>query len=168
MGSIVFKNGIRFVLLLIFQLLVFNKINLFGFLNPYPYILFILMYPTIGSRKALLLFSFLLGFSIDLFSDTGAVHAMASLLVAYLRPGLFFTFFGSSYDGQTLDLRKNFSFNVFRYMLFFTLIHHLIFFVISIFTFVNILDIFLRTFATTIFSLSIMVMLFLFFKPKRS
>ncbi len=167
MGNLLFKNIVRFIFLLIFQILVFSKMNIFGFINPFPYVLYILLFPSGDNKKMLLITSFIMGYTIDLFSDSGGVHALSSVVIAYMRSGIFEVFFGSSFESQTLDLRKNFSINVFKYMLFFVLIHHLLFFVVSVFSFVNILDILLRTLVTLVFTLSIVIMLFLFFKPKR-
>jgi hypothetical protein len=58
MSSAVFLNFIRFLLLLVAQVLLFNNVNLFGYINPYPYILFIILFPVNGNKTALLLGSF--------------------------------------------------------------------------------------------------------------
>ena len=84
MGKIIIINIIRFILLFVLQIMIFSKINFMGYINPYPYLLFILLFPVWGSKNLLLVLSFLLGFSIDLFSNSGGVHAMASLFIALL------------------------------------------------------------------------------------
>ena len=60
MGDIL-ANLIRFIFLLALQVALFNHINLFGYVNAYPYMLFILLYPISGNKNLLLLLSFILG-----------------------------------------------------------------------------------------------------------
>ena len=82
----VFFNFVRFFFLLFFQVLVLNHINLGGFINPYFYIYFILLMPFDSPRWMLLLASFLLGISIDIFTNTIGLNASACVLMAFLRP----------------------------------------------------------------------------------
>ncbi len=167
MGKIIFSNIFRFVLLLVFQVLVFSKINLFGFINPYPYILFILLFPVWGNKNILLLTSFILGFSIDLFSNSGGVHAMASLFIAYIRPSFLTLTFGNSIENQTFEITKKFTTSVLIYIVSLVLIHHFILFLIEIFSFTYFLDILIRTISSTLFTLLLCVIVFLFLKPQR-
>ena len=62
-------NVFRFILLLFVQVFIFNNINLLGYINPFPYILFILLFPVNGNKSLLLLSSFTLGLLIDIFSN---------------------------------------------------------------------------------------------------
>ena len=86
MNSIISKNSIRFIILVLLQVLVLNHINFLGYINPYLYILFIILYPVKNSRSLFIFLSFLLGISVDLFSDSGGVHAAASVTLAFIRP----------------------------------------------------------------------------------
>jgi rod shape-determining protein MreD len=89
MNSTVIINILRFILLLALQVIIFNRIDLFGFINPYPYILFILLYPVNGNKAGLLLSSFLMGLLLDMFLNSGGSHAVACVSLAYLRPTFF-------------------------------------------------------------------------------
>ena len=82
MNSTVITNIARFILLLAVQVVIFNRINLFGYINPYPYILFILLYPVNGNKAGLLLSSFFLGLIVDMFLNSGGVHAAACVTLA--------------------------------------------------------------------------------------
>ncbi|MEJ6664146.1 MAG: rod shape-determining protein MreD [Flavobacteriaceae bacterium] len=94
----------RFFLVLLLQVLLLNHIRLFGYINPYFYIYFIILYPLTGNRTLLILLSFLLGFGVDLFSDTGGVHAAAAVFIGWARP-LFLKFsFGVSYQYNTIKV----------------------------------------------------------------
>lgn len=82
------KNIIRFVLLTIIQVLILNKINFSGYIDPYLYVLFILLLPFSIRKGALLFLAFISGAAVDIFSHTHGVHAAASVLMAFLRPGI--------------------------------------------------------------------------------
>ena len=69
MNSTLLLNSARFVLLLLAQVTIFNKIDFLGYINPFPYILFIILYPVNGNKSGLLIASFLLGLILDLFMD---------------------------------------------------------------------------------------------------
>jgi rod shape-determining protein MreD len=167
MGKIIIINFLRFILLVTLQIFVFSKVDLFGFINPYPYILFLLLFPVWGNKNILLISSFLLGFCVDLFSNSGGVHAMASLFLAYIRPSLLNIIFGSSFENQTLNLTHKFTSSVFFYISFVVLIHHLIIFTIEIFSFTYFTEIISRTLFSGIFTMLICIMTFLFLKPNR-
>lgn len=86
MSNDILKYTWQFLLLCLFQVLIFNNLNLGGYANPFPYIYLIMVLPISIGRVQLLLVSFLLGLTIDVFSDTGGLHAAASTLIAYYRP----------------------------------------------------------------------------------
>ena len=101
-SSTLLYNSIRFVLLLMVQVVLFNTINFLGYINPYPYVLFIILFPVNGNRYVLLCTSFLLGLIMDLFCNSGGVHAASCLTLAYFRPSIFKFSFGLSYEYQAM------------------------------------------------------------------
>jgi len=82
---VLFQNIFRFVLLVLVQVLILNNIQFLGFVNPYLYILFVLLLPVRTSKYLTLILAFVLGLIIDAFSNTMGMHAFASVLVAFLR-----------------------------------------------------------------------------------
>ena len=135
MSSAVIVNIIRFILLILAQVAIFNKINFLGFINPYPYILFIILYPVNGNKNGLLLASFLLGITMDMFSNSGGVHAAACVTLAYLRPSFFKFSFGLSYEYQTVKINERLTPERFSFILISVLTHHIILFLLVIRTF---------------------------------
>ena len=85
---VVLQNIFRFILLVLFQVLVLNNIQFLGYINPYVYILFILALPVRTPLWFALLLAFGLGLTIDMFSNTGGMHAFATVMVAFLRNGV--------------------------------------------------------------------------------
>jgi len=88
MSSIV-KNIIRFVLFILVQVFVLNRVPpLHQFIAPYLYFVFILWLPFNINRFLLLLIGFLFGLSLDYFTATPGLHAACCTLIAYIRPFL--------------------------------------------------------------------------------
>ena len=86
--------SLRFIALLLVQVVVCNNINFLGYINPYIYIVFIFLFPIRDSRIVLLLISFLLVIFVDMFSDSGGVHAAAAVTLTYAWPLLLKLSFG--------------------------------------------------------------------------
>ena len=102
MNSLTFNSIIRFVVLILAQALLFNNINFMGYVNPYPYILFILLFPINNNRTLFVFLSFMLGLFVDIFSNSGGVHAAACVTIAYIRPAVLKFAFGMIYEHQTI------------------------------------------------------------------
>jgi len=122
------KHIARFIGFVLLQVLVLNHVLLYGYVNPYLYVLFIILLPLNQSKIKTLFFSFLLGLSIDFFSDTGGVHAMACLFTAYVRPLVLRFSFGINYDYQTLKFYEEGFKQRITYVSLLVLVHHLVMF----------------------------------------
>ncbi|MFN8289224.1 MAG: rod shape-determining protein MreD [Chitinophagaceae bacterium] len=87
--SDIVKNIARFILFIVIQVYVLNKIpHLHRYITPYLYYLFILWLPFSISRSWLLIVGFLTGLTLDYFTNTPGLHAAACTLIAYVRPVL--------------------------------------------------------------------------------
>lgn len=122
------KHSLRFVGLLLLQVLVLDNLLLFGFVNPYLYVLFVILLPlNIGKIQSMSL-AFLLGLCVDIFSDTGGIHAAACLVAAYLRPLVLRFSFGINYDYQTLKFYQEGFKERLTYVALMVFVHHLVLF----------------------------------------
>lgn len=167
MNSTVLLNIARFILLLAVQVTIFNNLSLFGFVNAFPYILFIMLYPVNGNRNALLGTAFLLGLLMDMFGNSGGVHAAACLVLAYFRPAIFKFSFGLSYEYQTVRLDDVLTPERFSFILIAVAIHHFTLFLLEVFRLVLFWDILLRTLLSTVFTILTCIILIYIFKPSR-
>ncbi|RXR21315.1 rod shape-determining protein MreD [Flavobacterium amnicola] len=167
MNSAILFNIVRFVLLIAAQVVIFNNIDLFGFVNPFPYILFILLYPVNSNRAGLLVASFFLGLTIDMFENSGGVHAAACLILANLRPTFFKFAFGLSYEYQTIKINDKLSPERFTFIFISILTHHLVLFILEFFKFSFILDALWRTLLSSIFTLIVSIIIIYLFKPSK-
>ncbi|NND16794.1 MAG: rod shape-determining protein MreD [Eudoraea sp.] len=129
--------GIRFILLILAQVLIFNDLNFYGFINPMVYIMFLFWYPIKENRVVFLLLSFLLGLVIDIFSDTAAIHAAATVSIAYLRAPMMRFVFGINYEFQSFRLEQTSMVQQLTFLTLLILVHHTIFFTLEIFSFAH-------------------------------
>jgi rod shape-determining protein MreD len=87
-GNLFMRHFIRFVLLMILQVVIFDNIRFLGYINPLFYIWFILGLPTSINRSLLLILAFLTGVILDVFANTLGMYAFATVFVAYFRSPL--------------------------------------------------------------------------------
>jgi len=167
MNSTLFVNIARFILLLAAQVLIFNNVNFMGYINPYPYILFLILYPVNGNKIGLLLSGFLLGIIMDMFCNSGGVHAAACLLLAYYRPYIFKFSFGLSYEYQTVKLNDVLTPERFSFILIAVVIHHFTLFLLEIFRLNFLWEIFLKTILSTLFTILICIIIIYLIKPNK-
>lgn len=149
------------------QIAIFNRMDFFGYINPYPYILFILLYPVNGNKYGLLFSSFLLGIIMDMFCNSGGVHATAAISLAALRPTFFKFSFGVSYEYQTIKINDKITPERFSFIAISVLSHHFILFLLEAFRFSFFLEVLLRTFFSTLFTIVICIILIYLFKISR-
>ena len=129
----VFINTIRFLLLVLTQVLLLNHIDFLGYINPYIYILFIIIYPFTGNKSLLIFLSFILGLTVDFFEDSGGIHAAASVFIAYIRPVVLKYSFGISYEYNTIKISNTDFIKQLIYVGSMVLFHHLVLFSLEIF-----------------------------------
>lgn len=84
-SKLVFRNIGRFLLLILLQTFVLNNVYLGGYINPFLYVLFIIMLPTNTNRIAMLVLSFATGLCIDLGTNMLGFHAFACTVVGFMR-----------------------------------------------------------------------------------
>ena len=166
MNNVVFNTALRFVVLALVQVLILNNINFLGYINPYIYILFIVLYPVKNNRTLFVFLSFLLGLSIDLFSDSGGVHAAASVFIAYIRPPVLKFSFGMIYEHQTIKFAQTELGNRLIYFAILTTIHHLVMFSMEIFNFNDIILILQKTLFSSIFTILLCLLTTVLFSKK--
>ena len=167
MNSTLLVNIFRFVLLLAVQIVIFNNMNFLGYISPFPYILFIILYPVNGNKSGLLIASFLLGLIMDMFSNSGGIHTTACLVLAYFRPYIFKFSFGLSYEYQTIKLNDVLTPERFSFILLSVVIHHFTLFIFEAFQFSFLLDILLRALLSSVFTILICIIIIYLIKPNR-
>ena len=157
----------RFIVLVFFQVIIFNHINFLGYVNPYIYIIFIILAPINIQKSLFFIISFLLGLSIDIFGDSGGVHAAASLVIAYARPVILRSVFGLSYEFQTVKLSKVGLGTLIAYISALVFIHHLVLFSLEIFNVSLALLIAKKTLFSSILSIVVISIILVLFRRRK-
>ena len=80
------KRLLWFAVLTVAQVFVLNHIHLFAVATPLLYIYFILLFPRNYPQWAMLIWAFLMGLTIDTFSNTPGVASASLTLIAALQP----------------------------------------------------------------------------------
>jgi hypothetical protein len=167
----IIKISIRFILLVLLQVLIVQNIRLGSYIILFPYILFILLLPFETPKLGVLALSFLIGITIDIFYDTAGMHAAACTLIGYSRH--FILKLLSPRDGYETGLIPNVDsmgpvwFITYSAIIIF--IHHLFFFYLEIFRFNEFFRTLLRVFLSTIGTFCfVYVVQFLFYKTDRN
>lgn len=81
----VLKYLFMFVFLVLVQVFLLNYVQFSGYMNPYIYILFVLLLPVSTPGYLVLILAFILGLVIDMFSNSPGIHAGATVFMALFR-----------------------------------------------------------------------------------
>lgn len=171
MTNNILKNSLRFVILVLLQVLIVQNIRLGNYIILFPYVLFILLLPFETPKIPVLFFSFLVGLVIDMFYDTAGMHAAACTLMGFVRYYLLKLM--APRDGYeqgqqaTIDYMGLPWFITYAGILIF--IHHLFFFYLEIFRFEEFFNTLLRVLLSSLGTfVFICTIQFLFYKNPRS
>jgi rod shape-determining protein MreD len=127
-----------FILLLFVQIFLLNNIHFLGFVNPYLYILFILIFPLNAPRPVFLIVAFLLGFTLDIFCNTLGIHAFASVFAAFIRPYVMSLYIPRDNHDYVIPSVATFGEAAFiKYAVTLVLAHHFVLFLMEAFSFQN-------------------------------
>ena len=80
------KQLIRFIIVLLLQVLLINNLQISGLCHPYLYVVCLLMMPITLPRWVDLLIGALVGLVIDAFCNSAGVHMAACTLIMLIRP----------------------------------------------------------------------------------
>lgn len=157
--SKVFLHIKRFFVLACLQVIVLNNIQISGYMNPYIYILFIMLLPPKMPKILVLSLAFILGFTIDIFENSYGIHAAASVLLAYVRPSILsLVSVKGGEDLETIGIKQLRFGRFFTYSGILCLLHHFTLFYLEAFRVSEFIDTFARATLSTIISLLIILM----------
>ena len=88
MNNVIVKNSIRFILLILLQVLVLDTVQFGGYIIPTLFVLFVLLLPFDINKSLLLLLAFFTGLTVDYFENTLGMQAAAVVFMAFARPGV--------------------------------------------------------------------------------
>ncbi|MBT3445082.1 MAG: rod shape-determining protein MreD [Flavobacteriaceae bacterium] len=157
----------QFIFLLFLQAFLLNNINLFGFINPNLYLLFIVVFPLNSNSTLLIVLSFLLGLLLDLLTQGSGGHTIASLTIAFLRPYIVKFSFGVNYEIPLGMIQGSLPSQRLLYLTLVIFVHHLVLFSVIYFSFDNIITIIKNTLFTSFFTFILIYISLGLFKEKK-
>lgn len=108
-------------ILVLLQILIFNNLQIWGFMVPYVYLLFFLWLPPKADVQEII-WAFLIGLLMDMFLDTQGIHAATCVFLSFMRPYFLIFFYGRSYlnkENVPIDTRQ-----IYLYLSFLVFFHH--------------------------------------------
>lgn len=154
----IFKYSFLFIALILIQIIVLNNILFLGYINPFLYILFIVVFPFRRDRGFILILSFILGLIIDFFSDSGGINAAATLAIAYIRlPLIKGLLRKTEIDFLVFNILKTPFSKLLSFIAILTFTHHFILFSLEYFKLSELLTILSRTILTSVFTIILII-----------
>jgi len=161
----IIRFGLIFILLILLQVLLFNNIQFSGYVNPYIYLMFIMLLPVEIPAWLLLLLSFMTGGIIDFFSGSPGMHSSATVLAGFVRPYILRLI--SPRDGYETSSDPSMFIYGFRWFLIYTalivFVHHTALFYLEVFRFTDFFRTLGRVVLSSVFSITF-ILLFEFYR----
>lgn len=170
MLRILIRYSWLFIVLVLFQVLVLNNMHMSIYLNPYVYILIIMILPFETPGWLVLTTSFFTGLIMDAFSNTPGMHSAALVSMGFVRQYLLQLM--APRDGYETGHYPNYGDMGFTWFLIYsgilTLIHHVILFSIEDFSLTSFFSVLFRSILSAIFTIALIFIIMLaYYKPRR-
>ncbi len=167
MYNTLIRNIIRFIALVVMQVLVFDNIRLGNYIHPYIYVLFIMLLPFDTPKWRLLVEGFVIGMLVDLFNGTPGLNAAATVFMAYMRPYIIgITTRKSDIEDKTAPSVSEMGLQWFLlYGLLLLLLHNLLLFWLEAFSIRLLGTVLLQVLLSAPFSLFVIILIIYVFKP---
>jgi len=129
---------ICFVGLIAIQVFVLDNVHFMGVFLPLIYIYALLRLPADMSPNMTMILGFLLGLSMDVFSNTPGMHAFATTLIAVMRYPVLCLFVSKEELSNKNVSEKSLGMGAFwKYTILLVFVHHTTLFILESFSFVN-------------------------------
>ncbi|MEI7594806.1 MAG: rod shape-determining protein MreD [Bacteroidota bacterium] len=159
----------RFIALILLQVLILNNVQFSGYINPFVYILFIITLPFDTNPSFVMALGFILGISIDMFSNTMGMHTTATVLMCFVRPAFIRLLIPKNdFDAFPSPTHKELGLNRFlSFSIFLTLVHHFALFYIEVFKISYFFSTFFRAITSSIFTILLIIFIQYLFSKKK-
>ncbi|MEZ5071414.1 MAG: rod shape-determining protein MreD [Bacteroidales bacterium] len=154
------RNIARFVIVVLFQVLVMDNVMISGYMVPYVYVMVLLLLPFETPPWLQIATGFLLGLGIDFFEHTLGLHTAATVAMAYARP--YFLNLMAPRDGYEAETYPRIHYYGFIWFLKYTFVlvalHHFLLFYLEVFQLQDFFGTLLRVVLSTILTASTIVL----------
>ncbi|WP_321333252.1 rod shape-determining protein MreD [uncultured Bacteroides sp.] len=130
--------------LVLLQVVILNNLHIAGYAPPFFYIYFILKFDTSVSRNELMIWGFLIGLAVDVFSNTPGMNAASTVFLAFVRPLLLRLFMSrDNLDNISPSMRSMGTGAFVKFLIASLFIHHTMLLTIELFSFTSMLSLLL-------------------------
>lgn len=159
MKTVYIKEVLVFILLILLQVLLLNRINVFGIATPVLYLFFLLKLPVGRNQFYVIISGFLLGLIIDIFLNTPGMNAAATTIMAAFRKPIINLFYDREIYDEFVPGINTAAGPFVRFTIFMILTHLTLLFFIESFTLFNLLNTVIRIIASSIISILLILAL---------
>ena len=156
----------KFIVLVLIQTLVFDRITLLGFSYPAVYLFFVIIYRFDKAQFILIFLGFLMGLTIDLLQGSSGSNTIATLFVSFLRPFIIRFSFGNNLDSTSLLSMNSRTSNQIVFIASIILVHQVIMQIVAYLDFDHFIVILRNTVVNSIFTFILLFSSVTLFKNK--
>jgi rod shape-determining protein MreD len=155
----IFKEILLFVILVLLQVLLLNRIAVFGLAVPILYIYFLIKLPYGRNRFYVIVSGFLLGIVIDIFLNTPGMNAAATTIIATLRSMVLNLFYPKNeYEDLVPGIHTSTAAFV-KFTVMMVLLHQTLLFFIEAFTLFNLTSTLIRIGSSSVLTIVLILAL---------
>ena len=155
------KQLLRYIVVMLLQVLLFNQLQLWGVCHPYIYVLCLLMMPITLPHSASMLIGAVAGIIMDVFCNSLGVHMAACILLMFIRPYLIGLIVNDKDRlNEQISLRAIGMEALIKYVVILVLIHHLTVFMLAAWSWQHIGFVMLETVVSSFITISIIKIFF--------
>ena len=152
------KQFVRYVIVMILQVLLFDQLQLWGACHPYIYVLCLLMMPITLPHSASMIIGAAAGLVMDVFCNSLGVHMAACILIMFIRPYLIGAIVNDKDRlNEQISSRAIGTEALIKYVVIGVLIHHLTVFSLAAWSFSHIWFVLLETLVSSIVTILIII-----------
>lgn len=164
----ILKYLLYFLLLFAADIFIVSQVQVTVYADAHIYLMFLLLLPVRSSRSLLIITGFFSGLIMDVFLNTGGLHAAATTLMALARILILPMFMSvEDYDNNnapTLSVMGSGRYLFFTAVM--VLIHHTAYFILEVFDHASVLQLIVKIIISTVVSVLMMFLIQLFFAKK--
>ena len=152
------KQLIRYIIVMLLQVLLFDQLQLLGVCHPYIYILCLLMMPITLPHSADMLIGAGVGLVMDVFCNSLGIHTASCILIMFVRPYLLGAFFNDKERlNEQISLRAIGMEALIKYVATLVVMHHLMVFLLAAWSWSHIGFVLLETLVSSIITISVII-----------
>ena len=152
------KQTIRYIIVMLLQVLLFDQLQLWGVCHPYIYILGLLMMPITLPHIADMVIGAGVGLLMDVFCNSLGIHTAACILIMFIRPYLIGAIVNDKDRlNEQISLRSIGMEALIKYVVILVLVHHLTVFLLAAWSWAHIGFVLLETLISSLITCVIVI-----------